>query len=70
MSEDKSFIEIIPTSDELTPQKVLEAAMAANLDYVLVIGGSDEGGYFASNDPDPLRAIVAAEKFRNFMMDN
>jgi len=71
VSDDKGFIEIIPTGeDELTPEQVMTKAIEDDLDYVLLIGRKGEGWYFACNDPNPMKAIICAEQFRNYMMSN
>jgi hypothetical protein len=67
--KDDSFIEIIPLGDEPTPAEALSDAQNASLDYVLIIGRKGNGWYFGTSDPDPVKAVLAAQNFCNFMTE-
>ena len=63
------MIEILP-DDDLGVNNILDQAKEDNLDYVLVIGRKEDGWYFASNDPDAMKASSAAQHFLNYAMSS
>lgn len=66
--KNNDFIEIIPLDEQPNTSEILTKALNENLEYVLVIGQSENGWYYAASDPDPMRALFSANQFRQFMM--
>jgi hypothetical protein len=69
--DEPDFIEVIPLGEEPEVNAVLEGASNAGLEYVLLIGQAEDGGwYFAASSGDAHRAVFSADQFKQFMLNH